>query len=121
MNEVDHREITKRIKGLISKNKISEYRVRTKTKIPSASFSNMINNKAPWKLDHLMRIATFFNVTCNWLVHGKEEYLDDLLTFKLNELEREIKSLKNDIKVYEKIVEIVNERESKNNSKIFSF
>ncbi len=112
MNKV-HREITRRIRGLISKNKISEYRVRTKTKIPAASFSNMINNKAPWKLDYLVRIATYFNVTCNWLVHGKEEYLDDLLTFKLNELEREIKSLKNDIKAYEKIVEIVNERESR--------
>ena len=113
MNKVDHHEITRRIRGLISKNKISEYRVRIETKIPPASFSNMINNKAFWKLDHLMRIATYFNVTCNWLVHGKEEYLDDLLTFKLNELEKEIKSLKNDIKTYDKIVEIVNEKESK--------
>ena len=33
MNEVDHREITRRIRCLISKNKISEYRVRIETTI----------------------------------------------------------------------------------------
>ncbi|MFC2092728.1 hypothetical protein ACFLSV_02400 [Bacteroidota bacterium] len=102
--EINHSEITKRIKTLIQQNKVSEYYVWKNTNIPRASFSMMINNKSPWKLEHLVNIANLFAKSFDWLVFEKEDASYKELESQLKKLKKENRKLKSELGNYRKIV-----------------
>ena len=101
---VNHSEITKRIKTLIKENRVSDYYVWTKTAIPRASFYAMINNKSPWKLEHLINIANLFAKSFDWLVFEEEDASNKELESQLKKLKEENQKLKSELKNYQKIV-----------------
>lgn len=103
--EIKHSEITERIKTIIKKNSVSDYYVWTKTNIPRASFSAMINNKSPWKLEQLVDIANLFSECFNWLVFGEEDATTKELMNQINKLKKEDRLLRIEFGDYRKKVQ----------------
>lgn len=94
-------EITARIKGLIAANKVSEYFVCKKTKIPKSSFSRMINNNSVWKIEYLILISSLFNVELEWLLYGLKNHRVNELKETIYSLKQEVMLLKDKISIYE--------------------
>lgn len=100
MSEINHKEITERVKSLILKNKVSDYYVWKNAVIPRATLSVMINNKSSWKLEYLISIANLFSVSFNWLLFGEDDYEEQqLIKENLNLREQNI-MLKEEVETY---------------------
>ena len=100
---IEHEQITERVKSLILKNHVSDYYVWKNAKIPNASFSMMINNKAKWKLEFLVGISKLFNEPLNWLIFGEKEHFEKELIQENKKIKEENILLREEVATYRTI------------------
>lgn len=63
--------ITDRIAELCQGKQISLFKLRAELNIPKSSFYEMYNRQSEWRLEYLVRISEYFEVSLDWLIKGK--------------------------------------------------
>lgn len=69
------------LKRILNSNKITPAQLSRATKIPPQTLNNWLSGQSPRNLDHVKKVADYFNVTIDYLLYGNEfksnEFLED--------------------------------------------
>ena len=76
-------ELKNTLKQLISEHNVKVAELARATKIPVQSLHNILSGMAPRNLEFISRLATYFDVSCDYLITGKKkevikEYEDEI-------------------------------------------
>jgi len=76
MKNFDNLSITARVVELMNKNHIEPYLISDIAGMPRPSFSRIVkNNRFPWRVEWLAKIALYFNVTLDYLIFGDKDFV----------------------------------------------
>lgn len=102
-------KIINRVRRLMDDHKVSLYRLEKVCDIPHSSMLSMMNPKssAEWQLKYLVRVASFFKVTLDYLVSGSDSVADRDLINEVAELKAENSQLKERIEKIDQLKKFI--------------
>lgn len=66
-------ELKKTLRSLLNERNVKVAEVARATKVPVQSIHNWLSGMSPRNLDHVMKVAEFFNVTMDYLLTGVQK------------------------------------------------
>lgn len=78
--------LAKTLKALLDKNKMTVKGLSKELSIPNSTLSSYLGKKATYQLDHIIKIADYFDVSMDFLLRGKESREISLKNLKLEDL-----------------------------------
>jgi predicted transcriptional regulator len=105
MVNIFNKSISDRILKLMELQDLTAYAVIKHCNIPKASFYKCIDNKSEWKVEHLLELSKYFEVTIDYLVSGIK--YESVLKKENEKLKGENTKLSLEVTQLSKIVEAV--------------
>lgn len=79
--------LSKTLKYLIEKNKLTIKKLSKETSIPNSTLASYLTDrKATYDINHLLKIADYFQVSVDFLLRGKEVRNVNLKNLKLEDI-----------------------------------
>lgn len=66
-------ELKKVLRDLLNKNNVKVTELSRATKVPVQSIRNWLEGVSPRRLDHVLAVATYFEVSIEFLITGKQK------------------------------------------------